>query len=78
MQQEKQEEWERTELSEEEQKCADILCGLIEISTMAQFQMYQYFETVPPEIRAAVYQLAMRRASERAEGQTHDAPRIIQ
>lgn len=72
------EDWEREELSADEQVLAEQLAGLIELSTMAQFHMYEFFETVPPEIRGAVYAAAIDRANKGMDGMTHPAPRIVQ
>lgn len=73
------EDWEREDLSEgEQEEFVGRLAGLIQLSTMAQYNMYAFFETVPPEIRGAVYEAAMAESAQRMKGQTHQAPRSIQ
>ena len=72
------EDWERTELSEEEEGFASQLAGLIEVSTMAQYNMFDFFESIEPAIRSAVYHRAMEIASTRIEGQTNPAPKVMQ
>ena len=72
------EDWEREELSEDEQDFVVKLAGLIELSTRAQYNMYAFFDTVPPEIRGAVYRGAMEYNTQQQKAHVHAAPRMVQ
>jgi hypothetical protein len=66
---------EREDASEAEEEFAVKLAGLMRITTNAQYQMYSYFDQVPADSKAIVYQLAMRKLSE--SDPVHEGSRSI-
>jgi hypothetical protein len=72
-----EEDWERAELSEGEQELASKLAGLMQLTTNAQYHMYEFFDSIEPAIRAAVYQSAIKKLAEGMEGQTHEGSRRV-
>jgi hypothetical protein len=73
-----EEDWERADLGEDEQILVEQLAALIELNSLSQYRLFDFFESVEPAIRGAVYAAAIEKVGSKVEGQTHGAPRSVQ